>query len=137
MIVFFIIWMWSRQLWLRMNQKYHFYLILSFSLWPMKWTENNKIFDYKVISKMLQRIYLQGFSISLKVLYDFKNMYWYFIKIITEKKQHIHNFLLDYIYINIIYLVILYRTTSFWTGIASTLVSPAFRATCPHTDPPH
>ena len=78
--------MWSRQLWLRMNQKYHFYLILSFSLWPMKWTENNKNFDYKVISKMLQRKYLQGFSISLKVLYDFKNMYWYFIKKITAKK---------------------------------------------------
>ena len=48
---------------------------------------------------MLQRKFLQGFSISLKVLYDFKNMYWYFIKKITAKKQHIHNFLLDYIYI--------------------------------------
>ena len=35
---------------------------------------------------MLQRKYLQGFSISLKVLYDFKNMYWYFIKKITAKK---------------------------------------------------
>ena len=68
----------------------------------MKWTENNKNFDYKVISKMLQRKYLQGFSISLKVLYDFKNMYRYFIEKITAKKtaySDIHNFLLDNIYI--------------------------------------